>query len=381
VVGARGEPAVPGGLYLLVVARDDSQPADRLRHCHDHRLGLVASLGEKPGLLDEVSADAHGRFDDDVDAPVHQVLLGHCRPATPVQAGVDGGGLVVLGQQPAVLGVVGLVEVAVDHDRRTPRAQAVDHGFRGCRLTGAGLPSDEHDAGRRLRCAGGQLLRQDLLLEDAAGGRLAQQVAAWINLAQRRSAAAACGPRSRRIRSTAAVSIERNCRRVTTRLARLARNAEIQSWSGSATFCSAVICAVSAAASCARTSNAASNRAESSVDHSLGGKPPRTDRVGNCGRSCSLMRPLWQVLLPVLIADVLGVATRTHTFATPYLQRRAHDPAALTALTKLQELLGHASLETTRRYLHHTRDEHERSMLAPERNVLDVAAATRPTRV
>ena len=56
-----------------------------------------------------------------------------------------------------------------------------------------------------------------------------------------------------------------------------------------------------------------------------------------------------------------------HTFATLYLQRRAHDPAAL---TKLQELLGHASLETTRGYLHHTRDELERSMLAPERNVL-----------
>jgi integrase/recombinase XerC len=66
-----------------------------------------------------------------------------------------------------------------------------------------------------------------------------------------------------------------------------------------------------------------------------------------------------------------------HTFATLYLQRRAHDPAAL---TKLQELLGHASLETTRGYLHHTRDELERSMLSPERSVLDVAAAARRTR-
>ncbi|MGH2942351.1 MAG: tyrosine-type recombinase/integrase [Solirubrobacteraceae bacterium] len=66
-----------------------------------------------------------------------------------------------------------------------------------------------------------------------------------------------------------------------------------------------------------------------------------------------------------------------HTFATLYLQRRAHDSAAL---TKLQELLGHASLETTRGYLHHTRDELERSMLAPVRNVLDSAAAARRTR-
>jgi site-specific recombinase XerD len=66
-----------------------------------------------------------------------------------------------------------------------------------------------------------------------------------------------------------------------------------------------------------------------------------------------------------------------HTFATLCLQRCAHDPAAL---TKLQELLGHVSLETTRGYLHHTRDEFERSMLAPERTVLDVAAAARRTR-
>jgi hypothetical protein len=61
-----------------------------------------------------------------------------------------------------------------------------------------------------------------------------------------------------------------------------------------------------------------------------------------------------------------------HTFATLYLQRRTHDSGAL---TKLQELLGHASLETTRGYLHHTRDELERSMRAPDRTVLDSAAA------
>ena len=66
-----------------------------------------------------------------------------------------------------------------------------------------------------------------------------------------------------------------------------------------------------------------------------------------------------------------------HTFATLYLQRRAHDSSAL---TKLQELLGHASLETTRGYLHHSRDELARSMRAPERNVLDVAAAARDRR-
>lgn len=66
-----------------------------------------------------------------------------------------------------------------------------------------------------------------------------------------------------------------------------------------------------------------------------------------------------------------------HTFATLYLQRRPHDSGAL---TKLQELLGHASLETTRGYLHHTRDELERTMRAPERSVLDAAADARTRR-
>ncbi len=66
-----------------------------------------------------------------------------------------------------------------------------------------------------------------------------------------------------------------------------------------------------------------------------------------------------------------------HTFATLYLRRRAHEPGAL---TKLQELLGHASLETTRGYLHHTRDELERSMRAGERSVLDTAVAARARR-
>jgi len=66
-----------------------------------------------------------------------------------------------------------------------------------------------------------------------------------------------------------------------------------------------------------------------------------------------------------------------HTFATLYLRRRAHDSGAL---TKLQDLLGHASLETTRGYLHHTRDELERTMRAPERSVLDAAADARTRR-
>ena len=66
-----------------------------------------------------------------------------------------------------------------------------------------------------------------------------------------------------------------------------------------------------------------------------------------------------------------------HTFATLYLQRRTHDSSAL---TKLQELLGHASVETTRGYVHHTRDELERSMRAGERTVLDAAEAVRERR-
>jgi integrase/recombinase XerC len=66
-----------------------------------------------------------------------------------------------------------------------------------------------------------------------------------------------------------------------------------------------------------------------------------------------------------------------HTFATLYLQRRADDSGAL---SKLQELLGHASIETTRGYVHHTRDELERSMRAGERTVLDAAAAARERR-
>jgi integrase/recombinase XerC len=66
-----------------------------------------------------------------------------------------------------------------------------------------------------------------------------------------------------------------------------------------------------------------------------------------------------------------------HTFATLYLQRRADDSGAL---SKLQELLGHASIETTRGYVHHTRDELERSMRAGDRTILDTAAAARERR-
>lgn len=66
-----------------------------------------------------------------------------------------------------------------------------------------------------------------------------------------------------------------------------------------------------------------------------------------------------------------------HTFATLFLQRRAHDA---NALTKLQDLLGHASLETTRGYVHHGRDELARSMREPDRSVLDTAASARRRR-
>jgi hypothetical protein len=51
-----------------------------------------------------------------------------------------------------------------------------------------------------------------------------------------------------------------------------------------------------------------------------------------------------------------------HTFATLYLQRRSHDAGAL---SKLQELLGHASIETTRGYVHHTRDPSSSAACAP----------------
>ena len=66
-----------------------------------------------------------------------------------------------------------------------------------------------------------------------------------------------------------------------------------------------------------------------------------------------------------------------HTFATLYLQRRSDDSGAL---SKLQELLGHASIETTRGYVHHTRDELERSMRSEERRVLVAAATARERR-
>ena len=101
----------------------------------------------------------------------------------------------------------------------------------------------------------------------------------------------------------------------------------------------------------------------------------------------SAPRPLSATALANIVRPVMAAAgvppehchphVLRHTFATLYLQRRDHDPGAL---TKLQELLGHASLETTRGYLHHSRDELERSMLAPERDVLDAAAAARRNR-
>ncbi|MFP5380128.1 MAG: tyrosine-type recombinase/integrase [Vicinamibacteria bacterium] len=94
--------------------------------------------------------------------------------------------------------------------------------------------------------------------------------------------------------------------------------------------------------------------------------------------------PLSSTALVDIVAPIMrdaGVADEhchphvlRHTFATLYLRRRARDAGAL---TKLQELLGHASIETTRGYLHHTRDELERSMLSGERNVLAAAATAR----
>jgi integrase/recombinase XerC len=66
-----------------------------------------------------------------------------------------------------------------------------------------------------------------------------------------------------------------------------------------------------------------------------------------------------------------------HTFATLYLRRRAPDPPAR---KKQPQLLGHASLDTTRGYLHHTRDELERSMRGAERTILDAAAEARERR-
>jgi integrase len=118
---------------------------------------------------------------------------------------------------------------------------------------------------------------------------------------------------------------------------------------------------------------------------------PRLGRQTQDGRfpdaATALARPLSATALANIVRPLMAAAgvppehchphVLRHTFATLYLQRRTHDPAAL---TKLQELLGHASLDTTRGYLHHTRDELERSMLAPERTVLDAAAAARRTR-
>ena len=66
-----------------------------------------------------------------------------------------------------------------------------------------------------------------------------------------------------------------------------------------------------------------------------------------------------------------------HTFATLFLRRRAHDA---NALTKLQDLLGHASIETTRVYVHHNRDELARTMRSADRSVLDTAEAARRRR-
>jgi integrase len=83
---------------------------------------------------------------------------------------------------------------------------------------------------------------------------------------------------------------------------------------------------------------------------------PRLGRQTTDGRfpdaAAAPTRPLSATALANIVRPLMaaaGVAPEhchphvlRHTFATLYLQRRAHDPAAL---TKLQELLGHASLQ------------------------------------
>jgi integrase len=67
-----------------------------------------------------------------------------------------------------------------------------------------------------------------------------------------------------------------------------------------------------------------------------------------------------------------------HTFATLFLQRRAQDANARSR--SCNDLLGHASIETARGYVHDGRDELARSMRSRDGSVLDVAAAARRRR-
>jgi integrase len=66
-----------------------------------------------------------------------------------------------------------------------------------------------------------------------------------------------------------------------------------------------------------------------------------------------------------------------HTFATLYLARRGH---RADALVHLQQLLGHASLDTTRGYLHPNDEDLAHAMLGRDGSPLDAAAAARARR-
>jgi hypothetical protein len=72
------------------------------------------------GRLGEVAGVAHGGLDQRVDAVLDEVRLGLGHPAPAVQARVRSGVAVVLGHEPGELGMVGLVEVAVDDDGAAP---------------------------------------------------------------------------------------------------------------------------------------------------------------------------------------------------------------------------------------------------------------------
>ncbi len=91
---------------------------------------------------------------------------------------------------------------------------------------------------------------------------------------------------------------------------------------------------------------------------------------------------LMNVVKPIMLAA--GVAddhahphVLRHTFATLYLARRGH---RADALVHLQQLLGHASLDTTRGYLHPSDEDLAQAMLDPGGSLLDAAASARARR-
>jgi integrase/recombinase XerD len=91
---------------------------------------------------------------------------------------------------------------------------------------------------------------------------------------------------------------------------------------------------------------------------------------------------LMNVVKPIMLAA--GVAddqahphVLRHTFATLYLARRGH---RADALVHLQQLLGHASLDTTRGYLHPSDEDLAQAMLDRDGSLLDAAATARARR-